>query len=52
MRRGIALLIGFAMLAPPTYASDLGAGTPGLTAFSLAAAASLVFLYALSKNRD
>ena len=29
MRRGIALVIAFATLAPPTYASDLGAGTPG-----------------------
>ena len=98
MRRGIALLIAFAVLAPPpTRASELGAGTSGLkmelgirfgdgakthltlngvalrneparaqmtcppppescagmlTVFSLAAAASLVFLYALSKNRD
>ena len=97
MRRGIALVIGLAVLGPPTYASDLGATTPGLkvelgirfgdgaktdltlngvalrseperarmtcppppescagmlTVFSLAAAASLVFLYALSKNRD
>ena len=66
MRRGIALVIALATLAPPTYASDLGAGMPGFktcppppescagmrTVFSLAAAASLVFLYALSKNRD
>ena len=97
MRRGIALQIALVVLAPPTYASDLGAGTSGLkmelgirfgagartdltlngvalrteperaqmtcppppescagmlTVFSLATAASLVFLYALSKNRD
>ena len=97
MRRGIALMLAFAVLAPPTYASDFSARTPGLklelgirfgdgaktdltlngvalrteperaqmtcppppqscagvlTVFSLAAAASLVFLHALTKNRD
>ena len=90
MRRGIALVIALALIAPPGYASELkfelglrfGAGAKTeltlngvalrsepdrrqmtcppppescagmLTVFSLATAASLVFLYALSKNRD